>query len=117
MLGVFLTAGGSFSIFRELVLSYQANELFVFAATLFLLAGIITIAFATDRLPVKETYFSMTPERIRFRVSFIGEEHILRWNTIQEIKVTDHIILFELKNGSEVVLRLGAIQLPKRLNM
>lgn len=113
MLGIFLTAGGSFSLFRELVLSHQVNDLFVCAAAVFLLAGIVTIAFATDRLPVKETYFSMTPERISFRVSFIGEAHTLRWNTIKEIKITDRVILFELKNGSEVVLRLGAIQVPE----
>lgn len=113
MLGIFLAAGGSFSLVREVVFSNQANNLFVFAAAILLVAGVVIIAFATDKLPLKETYFSMTPERISFRISFIGKEHTLRWNTISEIKITDSIILFELKNGSEVTLRLGAIQLPE----
>lgn len=112
-LGIFLTAGSSFALFRETVLSSQMNVLFAYGASIFLLAGVVAIAFAKDKLPVKETYFSMTPERVSFRVSFIGKEYRLRWNSISEIKITDHSILFDLKNGSEVVLRLGAIQLPE----
>lgn len=113
LLGLFLVLGGGFSLVRELILSSQPNPLFTYAAGALMLGGLVALAFATDRLPLKETYFSMTPERVGFRTSFFGREYILRWNTIREIKITESAVLFELKNGSEVDLALATIPLPE----
>lgn len=113
LLGAFLTLGGSYSLVRELFLSSQTNILFVYCAAVFFVMGLLSIAFAADKLPLKETYFSMTPERISFRSSFIGQEYVLRWNTIREIKITDQVVVFELKDGPEIIFRLGAVQLPE----
>jgi hypothetical protein len=113
MLGMFLMLGGGFSICRELILKDQANILFVYAAIIHLLAGVIITAYAKDRLPFKESYFSMNKERISFRLMFYGKEHILQWNSIKEIKITNNIVLFELKSGSNIILRLSAIQQPE----
>lgn len=113
LLGFFLVLGGGFSLVRELILSSQANLLFTYAACAMVLAGLIAIAFATDKLPLKETYFSMTQERVGFRTSFFGREYVLRWNAIREIKITENAVLFELKNGAEVDLALATIPLPE----
>lgn len=113
MLGAFLVLGGGYALVRELLLSYQANQVFTYAAIVMLLAGLLSVMFATDKLPVKETYFSMTPERISFRTSLFGKEHVLRWNNICEIRIKHDVVLFELKNGTEIQLRLAMIHLPE----
>ena len=113
MFGAFLVIGGGSAFVREVVFSNNTNVVFAYGGVIFMLAGVVALAFATDKLPVKETFFSMTPERVSFRLSFFGKAHTLRWNNMSEVVITDHKIVFELKNGTEIELRFAAIQLPE----
>jgi hypothetical protein len=113
LLGIFLVLGGSYALVRELILSSQSNILFAYVAGALVLTGLAALAFATDKFPLKETYFSMTPERVSFRTSLFGQEYLLYWNTIREIKITEKVVLFELKNGSEIDLALTTLPQPE----
>ncbi|QCR24741.1 hypothetical protein [Pontibacter sp. SGAir0037] len=110
LLGFFFFAGGAYAFFRETVLQDTIRVNWVIGAVVIFIAGILSIFMATDRIWLKDAYFSMQPDYIKFRLSFFSKEHMLRWSQIQQVRISKHFVLFELNNQEQVELKLGAIQ-------
>jgi hypothetical protein len=89
------------------------NELrveWVVASAMLLLISLVFLAIATDRIHLPDAYFSMTPERIRYRLSLLGREHQLQWKDVRALQVSKQLVVFKQSGGEMVRLRLGLIQ-------
>lgn len=109
LLGLFLTAGGSVSLFREVVFTGAMRPEWLAAAALLVVAGGIGIAIANDVIRLKDAYFSMNPSRLAFRLTLFGREYQLLWTQIRAVRTTDESIVFELRNEKELVILLSTI--------
>ncbi|CAM3813363.1 hypothetical protein POKO110462_20835 [Pontibacter korlensis] len=111
-IGLFLFFGGGYSLLREFLWLEIFRESWAVASGVMLLLGIVCIAFGTDVLRFKDAFFSMTPERIAYRLTLFGAETVVYWQAVKELHVTEHLISFELREGDTLKLRLGHIQQP-----
>jgi hypothetical protein len=108
--GIGLLCGGIGALLSELVAQPLIRWDWAAAAALVSTLGAFAIAIGMDWFLLKDTYFSMTPERIRYRLSFFGPERTLFWDAIDSIQASEHRLVFELKDSNQVVMRLGHIQ-------
>ncbi|WP_242927791.1 hypothetical protein [Pontibacter vulgaris] len=106
--GIFLFSGGAYALVREL---QEARLRFdwIVAAGIISLLGILALAVATDRLRLKDAYFSMTPEKISYRLGLYGNDSVLYWAEVLSMRVTETFVLFELQGGHKKRLSLSAI--------
>ena len=114
--GLFLLCGGLVALANEVAVQEQVRWGRLTAAILISTFGALWIALGTGKLYLKDAYFSMTPERISYRLKVYGPERVIYWQSIDSIQATEHTILFELKNGEQVVMRLGSIQCSRTAN-
>ncbi|WP_018479370.1 hypothetical protein [Pontibacter roseus] len=114
--GVFLLCGGVLAVLHEVALEEPTHWGRVIAAGLVLGAGAVCAAIGLDRIPLRDAYFSMTPERIKYRLRLFGPEREIQWQSIDSIQASEHTVLIELKDGSQAVMRLGNIQCSRTAN-
>jgi hypothetical protein len=112
-IGIFWTAGGAYALLRETLMRGDLRVEWAVASAVLLLAGFASVAVAMDKVQLPDAYFSMTPERIRYRLSLLGREHLLCWEEIKALQVSEHQVTFEQRNGEVTKLRLGLIQQPE----
>jgi hypothetical protein len=114
--GMFMFCGGMYALLRELGLDGQLRWEWIIAAVLVSTGGTWAIAVGAGKLRLKDAYFSMTPERINYRLNFYRAERTIYWNNVDAIQASEHTLLFELKDGDQVVMRLGNVQCSKIAN-
>jgi hypothetical protein len=107
--GAFLIVGGAFAIFRELQLPDPFSRDWLYAAIALVVTGLVCIAVAKNFILLHETYFSMNPNRLSFRLTFLGREHVLPWRQLAAVSVAENKVVFELHNRKTVTLRLSNI--------
>lgn len=112
-MGLFLAAGGSYAMLRELLWLTDFRTGWAVASAVITLAGFISIAVAMDKIRLKDAYLSITPDRIMYRLSVVGREQLLPWENIRALHVTKHVVVFEQQQGITTKLRLGHIQQPE----
>ncbi len=108
--GVFLIVGGAYALGRELVGEDSFRLGWAIASVTVVLTGLVCTALATDKILLKDAYFSMTPDRIAYRVSLLGGEQILPWQEVMKVWITNYFVVFEMEHSNPVTLRLGSIQ-------
>ena len=108
--GVFLVGGGAYALLREVLWEDHFRLGWAIASVVVLIAGIIWTALATDKILLKDAYFSMTTERIAYRVALFGRERVVSWQEVVKVWITNYFVVFEMENSSPVILRLGSIQ-------
>jgi len=108
--GVLLIVGGAYALLREMIWQEHFRAGWAIASVVLLVAGMIWTALATDKILLKDAYFSMTPERIAFRVALFGGERVLPWQQVLKVWITNYFVVFEMENSKPVILRLGSIQ-------
>lgn len=112
--GLFLLCGGLVALLSEFGDGLRWG--WALAALLICLTGFIWVAVGVGRIHLKDMYFSMTPERISYRLSLYGPERVIFWNSIDSIQTSEHTVVFDLQNGEQVVMRLGNIQCSRTAN-
>lgn len=111
--GFVLLLGGSYALVREFLWLDTFRLGWALVSGLLVATGLLFIAFGTDFFRLKDAFFSMTPERIAFRLTLLGREHKIVWQEVKEIVVSDIVIRFKLTNGKNVKMRIGSIQEPE----
>ena len=106
--GLFLAAGGTFALIRELQSGTTAPGM-VIAAAIVLVTGLVCVAVSQDVLPLKDAYFLMNPTRVGFRLTLLGNEQILPWADVAALKITENSVVFNLQNSKKVIMHLNAI--------
>ncbi|RIJ42982.1 hypothetical protein [Pontibacter oryzae] len=112
LMGSFLFLGGGYALMREFLWFDGFRSGWALVSGLLGALGLLFIAFGTDFFRFKDAFFSMTPERIAYRLSLLGREHKIRWHDVQELVISDALIRFKLRCGKRVNMRIGAIQQP-----
>ncbi|WP_242916314.1 hypothetical protein [Pontibacter liquoris] len=108
--GLFFVGGGGYALVRELLWQSPLRPGWAAASLVLVVLGLACLAVATDIIRLKDTYFSMTPEQVAYRVALFGGERTLLWSDVIKLWVTEYFVVFELENSKPVVLRLGSIQ-------
>ena len=111
--GLFLAAGGSYALLRELLLRTDLQAGWAVASAAVTLLGFLSITVAMDKIRLKDAYLSITPERLKYRLSVMGRERLLPWDSIKALQVSEHVVVFEQVQGNVTRLRLGLIQQPE----
>jgi hypothetical protein len=112
LIGLFLVLGGMYALLREFLWMEPFREGWALASGAMVLLGLLPLAYGTDMLHFKDAFFSMTPDRIVYRLTLLGTEKVVEWQQIQELHITEYVIKFILKGGSITKMRLSAIQKP-----
>ncbi|WP_276499101.1 hypothetical protein [Pontibacter litorisediminis] len=113
LLGLFLFFGGGYALLREFLWIGQFREGWAVASAVIMLLGILSIAYGSSVLHFKDAFFSMTPDRIAYRLSLFGGQTVVEWPQVEELKISVHAVNFVLRGGAIVKMRLTAIQDPK----
>lgn len=114
--GIFFLCGGLSVLLSELVAQSQIRWGWTAAAIMLCAAGACCMAVGTGRFHLKDAFFSMTPERISYRLTLYGAEQVIYWESIDSIQASEHTLVFELKDSNQVRMRLGHIQSPQIAN-
>lgn len=112
-MGLFLAAGGAYALLRELFWQTDFQSGWAVASAVVTLVGFLSIVVAMDKIRLKDAYLSITPERLMYRLSVMGREQLLPWESIRALQVTEHVVVFEQEQGTVTKLRLGLIQQPE----
>ncbi|MDX5418966.1 MAG: hypothetical protein LPK09_07100 [Hymenobacteraceae bacterium] len=114
--GAFILIGGLAALLSELTMQEQPRWAWLMAACLLIVSAAWAIAVGAGKLHLKDAYFSMTPERISYRLNLYSPERVIYWNNIDSIQASEHTLLFDLKDSNQVVMRLGNIQCSRTAN-
>lgn len=109
-LGLFMLSGGLAALLHNIVIRDETRWYWAGAALVIGLIGVLLVAIGTDRVHLKEAYFSITPARISYRLHLFSHERMIYWQQISGIQVSERYVLFDLNSGRQVLLRLNAIQ-------
>ena len=113
ILCVFLISGGAYALFREILLVDAIRTGWALSSALILISGILLYFFSNNQLDTKEAYFSMNPERIKYRLALFSKEHVIHWKDINSIEISTQTIVYNLTTGLQIKMRLGNIQQPE----
>lgn len=114
--GVAMLCGGLAALLGEFVAQDQVRWGWAVAAGLVSGLGAFGFGLGAGYARLNDVYFSMTPERISYRLHFFAPAHTLAWEAIDSIQASKSILVFELKDSKQLVMRLGHIQDPKIAN-
>lgn len=114
--GILLICGGLSALVGEFIAREEIRWSWVAAATLVSMLGGLGLAVGSGYLHLKDAFFSMTPERISYRLTLYGAEHTIYWETIDSIQASENALVFELKDSRQQIMRLGQIQSNKIAN-
>ncbi|MCC9138118.1 hypothetical protein ACFSKU_03080 [Pontibacter silvestris] len=106
--GAFFTVGGGVALLREFFIEDLFRLSWAVDSGLLLLLGVLFL----ERVKLKDAYFSMDTDYIRYRLTLVGRERELSWNMLKGIRVSEHVVLFEMNDGQSLAMRLGNIQDP-----
>ncbi|MCJ8165774.1 hypothetical protein MKJ04_13050 [Pontibacter sp. E15-1] len=112
-LGLFCATGGAYALMRELFWIHDFRVGWALSSALLTLVGFLSIAVAMDKIRLKDAYLSITPERIMYRLTLTGRERLIRWDNVQAMRMTEHVVIFDQKEGAPRRMRLGLIQQPE----
>ena len=90
----------------------QARLNWAIAAGVICFTGLLLLAVATDRIQLKDAFFSMDPEKICYRTGLLGKVSMLYWANVVNVRVKESVVWFELQNGHRKMLSLSAIPDP-----
>ncbi|MBC5993629.1 hypothetical protein [Pontibacter cellulosilyticus] len=110
---IFLFAGGAYALFRELFIQDVFRLGWAVSSILILGAGMVAWLIANNRLATKDAYFSMTPERIKYRLAVFSREVQVSWQDIDALEISAHAVVYHLVSGESITMRLGNIQQPE----
>ncbi|GAB3198015.1 hypothetical protein GCM10027293_13820 [Pontibacter aydingkolensis] len=113
MFGLFLIAGGAYALFREFFLQDAFRLGWAISNALVFSAGVTFWLIADKSLATKEAYFSMNPERIKYRLTLFAREQAVHWKEVDAVDISVHSVVFNLTSGKSVTMRLGNIQQPE----
>lgn len=114
--GILLFCGGVSALAGEFIAREEIRWVWAGGALLVGAIGALGFAVGAGYLQLKDAYFSMTPERIAYRLTLYGAEHTIYWDAIDSIQATEHALVFDLKDSKQMVMRLGHIQSPEIAN-
>ena len=114
--GVAMLFGGLVALAGEFVVQDHVRWGWAIAASLVSGLGAFGFGLGAGYARLSDVYFSMTPERINYRLHFFAAAHTLQWDTIDCIQASENRLVFELKDSKQLVMRLGHIQDPKIAN-
>ncbi|MBD1396738.1 hypothetical protein H9Q13_06125 [Pontibacter sp. JH31] len=108
-LGLFMLSGGLAALLHDIAIRDETRWYWAGAAFIVLLTGVLLVALGTNRLHLKEAYFSITPASISYRLHHFSQHQMICWRQIAGIQVSERYVLFDLHGGRQVLLRLKAI--------
>lgn len=108
--GAFLVTGGAYALFREIFILDAFRLGWAVSSVIVLGAGIAFGFIASNRLATKEAYFSMNPERIKYRLAVFAREQAISWKEVDALDISAQTIVYHLTSGDSVTMRLGNIQ-------
>ncbi|WP_188502098.1 hypothetical protein [Pontibacter amylolyticus] len=109
-LGLFMASGGGAALLYNLVLRQDARWLWGMAAVVIVLVGLYLLALSTDKIPLKDAFVDISPDRVSYRLNFYGRAYSLDWSGIAAIHFSDHCVLFDLRGGHQRSLLLTGIE-------
>ncbi|GGG22051.1 hypothetical protein GCM10011323_27540 [Pontibacter amylolyticus] len=80
------------------------------AAVVIVLVGLYLLALSTDKIPLKDAFVDISPDRVSYRLNFYGRAYSLDWSGIAAIHFSDHCVLFDLRGGHQRSLLLTGIE-------
>ena len=111
--GILLILGGAYALFRELYLLDGLRPGWVVASVVVFAVGAFSWLVANNYIPARDAYFSMTPERIKYRLAVFGREYQIAWSQVSAMDISAQSIIFYLTSGKSITMRLGNIQQPE----
>lgn len=114
--GLALLCGGLAALAREFVGEEEIRLGWALAAVAVSVAGMAGGSAGAGYVPLNDAYFSMTPERISYRLHFFASECTLPWSSIDSIQASENMLVFDLKDSEQQIMRLGHIQDPNIAN-
>lgn len=111
--GVFLIVGGAYALFREFFLLDVFRPGWAVSSTVVLGAGVLLWLVANNLFSTRDAYFSMNPERIKYRLAVFSREQVINWKDIDVLEISANTIVFQLISGTSITMRLGNIQQPE----
>jgi hypothetical protein len=114
--GVAMLCGGMATLLGEFVAQEHIRWGWAIAASLVSVVGAFGFGLGAGYARLNDVYFSMTPERISYRLHFFATVRTLPWDAIDCIQASENTLAFELKDSNQIIMRLGHIQDPKIAN-
>ena len=111
--GILLLCGGLSTLTGEFLAREEFRLAWAVGALVVSAIGLLGFAVGAGYVQLKDAYFSMTPERIAYRLTLYGTEQTIYWDSIDSIQATEHTLVFDLKDSRQFVMRLGHIQSPE----
>jgi len=110
-LALFLGLGGGYAVLRELFFSaavFRPGWAVVGSAVF--LSAFLCLALGVELVRGREIFFSMTPDRISYRLALLNGAYEIAWHEVLAVEITAYRVRFILHAGRKVTLRLGHIQ-------
>ncbi|PVY43278.1 hypothetical protein [Pontibacter virosus] len=114
--GILMFCGGLSALIGEFIAREEIRWTWMAGALVVSAIGLLGFAVGAGYVQLKDAYFSMTPERIAYRLTLYGAEQTIYWDTIDSIQATEQALIFDLKDSRQLVMRLGHIQSPEIAN-
>lgn len=109
----FLIVGGAYALFREFFLLDVFRPGWAVSSAVVLVAGVLLWLIANNLVATKDAYFSMSPERIKYRLAVFAREQVINWKDIDSLEISANAIVYQLISGASITMRLGNIQQPE----
>lgn len=109
-LGLFLSSGGAASFLYNVLLIERTRWYWAGAAFVILAVGLLLVAAGTDKVKLKNAYFSISPSNISYRLNFYSSEYVIDWRHISAVQLCDSGVLFNLHSGRQPVLHFSLFQ-------
>jgi hypothetical protein len=107
---VFLISGGTYALVREMFIIDSFRIGWALCSAFILGAGALLYTIANNQLETKEAYFSMNPDRVKYRLALFSKEKIILWKDVTALEISAQTIIYRLNSGKSVKMRLGNIQ-------
>lgn len=108
--GLLLIVGGNYAIVQEVLIREHIRLIWAIGACAIIVFGIVGICLGTDRILLKDTFFSINPDFIKYRLSLYSQENKIYWADIESISIGRYTVNFVMKEDKQVTLRLGNLQ-------
>lgn len=115
MLGIsaFLIVGGAYSLLREIFILDTFRLGWAISSTVILAVGLAFYKVANKQLLIRDVYFSMNPDQIKYRLAVFAHEKIIPWGNIKALEISAQMIIYNMTDGKDIKMRLGNIQQPE----
>ncbi|WP_439880231.1 hypothetical protein ACSX1A_13830 [Pontibacter sp. MBLB2868] len=110
---VFIMAGGAYALIREFFFQDSFRLGWAVASAVLVLTGFLWSLVGSNKFRFKDAYFSLTPERISYRLAVFSTEKVIFWSDVSSVQITRNTVWFHLDSGQNIKMRLGNIQQPE----